>query len=67
MRVHVDGQKKLLQKTFSDTKILREFMHTIHGQHTGQSILAGTSVKNWRILLEQSFTAHMPLQISERC
>jgi len=27
----------------------------------GQSALAGTPVKNWRILLEQSFTARTPL------
>jgi len=29
--------------------------------YTGQPVLAGTPVKNWMILLEQSFTAHMPL------
>jgi len=28
---------------------------------TEQPVLAGTPVKNWRILLEQSFTARMPL------
>jgi len=29
--------------------------------NTGQPALAGTLSKNWRILLVQSFTAHMPL------
>jgi len=29
--------------------------------YTGQSVLASTFVKNWRILWEQSFTAHMAL------
>jgi len=37
-----------------------------YDQHTGQPLLAGTSVKNWRILLEQTFTAHMPLLIATR-
>jgi len=31
------------------------------GYYTGQPVLAGTPVKNWRILLERSITAHMPL------
>ena len=29
-----------------------------YGLHTGQPVLASTPVNNWRILLEQSFTAH---------
>ena len=33
----------------------------IDGHYTDQTVLASTSVKKWRILLEQSFTAHMPL------
>jgi len=32
-----------------------------YGHYTEQPASAGTPVKNWRILLEQSFTAHMLL------
>ena len=32
-----------------------------NGHYTGQPALAGTPVKNWGILLQQSFTASMPL------
>ena len=35
--------------------------HLFYGHYSGQPVLAGTSVKNWRILLVQSFTASMPL------
>jgi len=34
---------------------------TVYGHYTAHPVLAGTPVKNWRILLEQSFTARMPL------
>jgi len=34
---------------------------TTHCTCTGQSVLSGMPVMNRRILLEQSFTAHMPL------
>jgi len=37
---------------------------TIYSHYTGQPALAGTPVKNWRILSEQSFTAHMPLMMA---
>jgi len=30
----------------------------------GQPVLPGTPVKNWRILLEQSFSARMPLLVA---
>ena len=33
----------------------------LYGHYTEQSASGGTPVKNWRILLEQSFTARMPL------
>ena len=32
-----------------------------YGHYTGQPVLAGTPVKNWRILLEKRFAARMPL------
>jgi len=32
-----------------------------YGHYIEQSVLSGTLVKNRRILLEQSFTPHMPL------
>jgi len=32
-----------------------------YGQYTGQLALASITVKNWRVLLEQSFTARMSL------
>jgi len=32
-----------------------------YGRYTGQPAFAGTPVKNWRILLKQSLTAHIPL------
>ena len=32
-----------------------------YGHYKGQPVLAGTPVKNWRILLEQSFTASLSL------
>jgi len=35
--------------------------HSICDHYTGQPVLVGTPVKNWSILLEQSFTACMPL------
>jgi len=34
---------------------------TIYGHDVGQPVLASTPVKNWRILLQQRFTACMPL------
>jgi len=35
-----------------------------HGHYTGLPELASTPVKNLRILLEQSFTAHMPVLLA---
>ena len=38
--------------------------HPQYDHYTGQPTLAGPPVKNWRILLVQSFTACMPLLIA---
>jgi len=40
--------------------------HLFYGHYTGQPALVSTSVKNWWILLVQSFTACMPL-LEEIC
>ena len=32
-----------------------------YGDYAGQTVLAGPAAKNWRILLQQSFTVYMPL------
>jgi len=37
------------------------YLPSFYGHYTGQPALAGTPIKNWRILLEQSSTARMPL------
>ena len=43
---------------FAATRILLQL--PFYGHYTGQPALASTPVKNWRILLELSFTARMP-------
>jgi len=55
--------KRLAWRTSQKLPILCRVGHktSLISHYTGQSVLAGTSVKNWRILLEQSFTGHMPL------
>jgi len=42
---------------------IKHFTYTqlFYSHHTGQPALAGIPVKNWKIMLEQSCTAHMPL------
>ena len=34
-----------------------------YSHYTGKTVLASTPVKKWRILVEQSFTARMPMPL----
>jgi len=40
---------------------LLQLLPPFYSHYTGQPALAGNAVKNWRTLLEHSFTACMPL------
>jgi len=42
-------------------KLLLLLLLPFYGHYTGQPVLAGISLKNWRILLEQRFTAYIPV------
>jgi len=54
------GSSLLLQPLCSAT-IPKKLLLPFYGHFTAQPTLAGTAVKNWKILLEQSFSARMPL------
>jgi len=40
-------------------------MTTIYGHYIGKPVLESTLVNNWRIWLEQTFTAHICIWIRE--
>jgi len=52
---------KLKKYLYINTK-----MHNRYGYYTCQPVLDGTPslVRNWKLLLEQSFTAHMALLVA---
>ena len=59
LKAHLFGGSAACLRTIYDA--LYKSTHHHYHHYTGQSVLAGTPVKNWMILLEQSFTARMPL------
>jgi len=52
-----------MQRIKHMASILINQQQELYDHHTGQHALAGISVKNWRIFLQQSFIVHihMPL------
>jgi len=67
----VHALRKSLNKSNESSitaSILINQQQEFYDHHTGQPALAGTSVKNWRILLQQSFIVHihMPLMTVQK-
>ena len=55
------SKPRMAAALFQPRFILFSVTTAIYGHYTGQPVLTGTQVKNWKILWKQSFTAQVPL------